>query len=240
MNFLVLLNQYSRSTMAEKDRETPLAAAAEEGNPSSKDGGEEAANNLSETRRRGCILKCCGCVTAILLVQVVSVVILVFTVFRVRDPAIRLNGVTVTRLELVTGTIPRPGVNMSLVADVSVKNPNYASFRYRNTTTALYYHGTLVGEARGPPGRARARRTTRMNITVDVITDRFTSSPYLSADVGSGILPVSSYSRIPGRVKLAGIIGKYIVVKMNCSMTVNVSSRAIQEQKCKRRVDLNF
>ncbi|OWM64285.1 late embryogenesis abundant protein At1g64065-like [Punica granatum] len=223
--------------MADKDQTRPLAATEEI--PVSSDGGEAEAH-LKKTRRKRCIIKCCGCVTAILLIQAVAIVILIFTVFRVRDPAIKMNRVTVTRLELINGTVPKPGVNMSLVADVSVKNPNYASFKYQNTTTTLYYHGALVGEARGPPGRARARRTMRMNITVDIITDRLISSTYLSADVRSGILSMSSYSRIPGRVKMIGIIRKYVIVKMNCSMTVNISSQAIKEQKCKRRVDLNF
>lgn len=192
-----------------------------------------------KSRNRRC-LKCCGCFAAFMLIQAVVIVVLIFTVFRVREPRINLNRVIITRLELINGSIPKPGVNMSLVADVSVKNPNVASFKYSNTTTTLYYHGTVVGEAHGPPGRARPRRTTRMNITVDIIPDRLMSSPNLSTDLTSGVLPMSSYSRIPGRVKMLKIIKKHVTVKMTCTMTVNISSQAIQEQKCKRKVNLNF
>ncbi|KAI4311467.1 hypothetical protein MLD38_036361 [Melastoma candidum] len=198
---------------------------------------DEAALYPKASQQRKWI-KCCGCVTALVLIQVVVVIVLIFTVFRVKDPVIRMNKVTVTRLELINGTTtPKPGVNMSLVADVSVKNPNVASFKYSNTTTMLYYHGTVVGEAYGPPGKSKPRRTMRMNISVDIITERLMSSPYLNEDIKSNLLPMSSFSRIPGRVKMI-FIKKHVVVTMNCSMTVNVSSQAIETQKCRRHVRL--
>ncbi|XWS35842.1 hypothetical protein CRYUN_Cryun20dG0030800 [Craigia yunnanensis] len=219
--------------MVERDQVRPLAPASDL--PSSDDG--EAALHLKKVRRRKCI-KCCGCIAALMIIQAVVIIILVFTVFRVKDPVIKMNGVTVTRLELINGTTPKPGSNISLIADVSVKNPNIASFKYRNTTTTLYYYGTVVGDARGAAGSAKARRTMRMNISVDMITDRLLASPNLVADVNSGTLTMSSYSRIGGRVNMLNIIKRHVTVKMNCSMTVNISSQAIQEQKCKRKVDL--
>ncbi|KAK6142776.1 hypothetical protein DH2020_023124 [Rehmannia glutinosa] len=170
--------------------------------------------------------------------QATVVVILIFTVFKVKDPVIRMNDVTVERLDLISGTTtPRPGSNMTLNADVSVKNPNYASFRYQNTTTTLYYRGAVIGEARGPPGRAKARRTMRMNVTVDVITDRVLNQPDLGSDINSGLITMSSYTVVGGRVKIF-VVKKHVTVRMNCSMTVNITSRAIQQQKCKRKVKL--
>lgn len=219
--------------MVEGEQVRPLAPARHR--LSSDD--DEVAKLLHGLRRRRCI-KCCGCVAAIILVHVVVVVILIFTVFEVKNPVIKLNGITIEKLELVNGTTPRPGVNMSLTADVSVKNPNYASFRYRNTTTTLFYRGTVIGEARGPPGKARARRTVSMNMTVDIIPDTLMSNPSLQTDYSSGIMPLSTYSRIPGRVKILRIVKKHVVVKLNCSISVNITSRSIQEQKCKRHVNL--
>ncbi|KAK0581460.1 hypothetical protein LWI29_014022 [Acer saccharum] len=219
--------------MVEKDQVRPLAAATD---PLSSDDYETALHH-KPSRKRTCI-KCCGCVTALLLITAIVIVILIFTVFRVKEPKIKLNGFTITRLELINGTIPKPGVNMSLVADVSVKNPNVASFKYPNTTTNLYYRGTVVGEVRGPPGRAKARRTLRMNITVDVITDRLLSNPNLITDAGTGLLTMDSYSRIGGRVNILNIFKRHVIVRMNCTLRVNISSQAIDEQKCKRKVDI--
>ncbi|KAK4415893.1 hypothetical protein Salat_2696700 [Sesamum alatum] len=210
----------------------PLALASDR--PTSSDDEESA---VPGTRRRRWV-KCCGCIAAVVLVQAIVVVILIFTVFKVKDPIIRMTGVTVQRLELIAGTTtPRPGSNMTLNAHVSVKNPNYASFKYQNTTTALYYRGTVIGEARVPPGRARARRTMRMNVTVDVMTDRILSQPHLSSDINSGLVAISSYTRVGGRVKMF-IIKKHVTVTMNCTITINATSQAIHQHKCKLKVKL--
>lgn len=95
-----------------------------------------------------------------------------------------------------------------------------------------------MGEARGPPGRAKARRTLRMNVTIDVITARVISSPDFVTDLGSGLLTMSSFSRVPGQVKILNLIKRHVVVKMNCTTTFNISTQAIKEQSCKRKVKL--
>ncbi|KAL3615676.1 hypothetical protein CASFOL_041337 [Castilleja foliolosa] len=216
------------------DQARPLAPAADRLISSDYD----ESSSPRKTRRRRQWVKCCAIAAALLLIKAAVIVALIFTVFKVKDPVIQMNGVAVERLDLVSGTtMPRPGSNMTLNADVSVKNPNYASFRYQNTTTAIYYRGVVIGEARGPPGRARARRTMRMNVTVDVMTDRVISQPGLGSDISSGLLTMSSYTVVGGRVKIL-MIRKHVTVRMNCSMTVNISSQAIQQMKCRRKVKL--
>ncbi|KAF5451664.1 hypothetical protein F2P56_026754 [Juglans regia] len=226
--------------MAEKKEQArPLAQATDR--LSSGDDDEEATLRKQKTRRKRCMIKCCGCIVAFVLILVVVILILIFTVFRVKDPTIKMNSISVTRLELINRMTPIFGINMSLKADVSVKNPNVASFKYKNTTITLFYRDMVVGEVQTPPGKAKARRTVHMNITVDIIVDRLMSQsniPDLLADVSSGLLTVGAYSRIPGRVKLWSIINKDVVVKLNCTLTVNISSRMIQDLKCKRKVSL--
>ncbi|XP_044492557.1 uncharacterized protein LOC123216225 [Mangifera indica] len=216
--------------MVEREQVWPLAR----GNDRLSSDSGEAASTVKKVRHRACV-KCCGYVIALVLILAVVMVILILTVFRVKEPKIKLNGFTVTQLQLISGTIPKPGVNMSFIADISVKNPNVASFRYSNTTTSLYYHGLLVGEARGPPGTTKAGRTLRMNVTVDIITDRLLSSPNLQSDYGAGLFPVDSYSRVGGRVNILNVFKRHVTVTMNCSTTFNISSQRIHEQKCKRK-----
>ncbi|GER26452.1 late embryogenesis abundant protein [Striga asiatica] len=213
------------------DQARPLASVR----PTSSDD-EEAEPTTAKSRRRRRLLVCSATAAGILLILAATAAALALTVFRIRDPVIRMNGVAVQRADLVAGTaMPRPGSNMTIAADVSVKNPNFATFRYRNTTTAIYYRGVVIGEARGPPGRARAQRTMRMNITVDVMMDRVLSQPDLASDLASGVVTMSSYTVVGGRVRVL-MIGKHVTVTMNCSMTVNITSRTIMEQRCRRRV----
>ncbi|KAK6920070.1 Late embryogenesis abundant protein, LEA_2 subgroup [Dillenia turbinata] len=219
-------------TMVEGEQVRPLAPAL--GRVSS-DGGA-ASLHQKKLRRRRCI-RCCGCIGAVYLIQVIVIIILIFTVFRVKDPVIKMNNVKVLHLDLINGTIPAPGSNMTLLADVSVKNPNYVSFKYGNTTTSVYYRGTLVGEARNGPGESKARRTSQMNVTVDIIVNQVLSNPNIKTDYESGTVSMTSYTRVGGKVKIL-FIKKHILVKMNCTITANVTSQQIDDLKCKKNVDL--
>lgn len=145
-----------------------------------------------------------------------------------------MNRVMVTRLELTNGSL-RQDVNVTLLADVSVKNPNVASFRFGNTTTTLYYGGTAVGEGRTPGGKARARRTLRLNMTLDVIPAKLMALPALRNELGSGALTVESYTRVDGRVKILSMIKKNVVVRLNCSITYHITTEDVRED-CRRHV----
>ncbi|KAL6565973.1 hypothetical protein OROHE_005028 [Orobanche hederae] len=215
----------------------PLAPAADR--PTiSDDEAPTTTTTAAESRRRKRWKKCCAFSAALLLLQAIAVVIIIFTVFRVKDPIIRMKGVTFERLDLISGdSLPRPGSNITLNVDVSVKNPNFGSFMYQNTTTAIYYRGAVISEAHGPPGRARARRTMRMNLKVDVMMDRVLSQLDLVSDINSGLLTVSTYTAVGGRVKI-WMIKKHVTVRMNCSMVVNITNQAIQKQECRRKVNL--
>ncbi|XP_076954528.1 late embryogenesis abundant protein At1g64065-like [Bidens hawaiensis] len=187
--------------MMEKEQVRPLAPATDHRHSNSSD--EETV--LKKTTRRRKYIKWCSCLVAALVIVVVVVVTLIFTIFKIKEPEIKMNGVTVDNLGLVNGTVPGPGTNMSLIADISVKNPNYSSFRYKKTTTSLYYHGAVIGEARGPPGQSKARRTARMNITLDIIVDSLLKDPQLQNDLGTGLLTMSSYTSVGGRIKILTI-----------------------------------
>ncbi|KAG5100870.1 hypothetical protein JHK82_045922 [Glycine max] len=219
--------------MLETEQARPLAPSIER-----QSSDEDNTTPHPQTQGHKKLIKRCACPLISLLLIAIVIIVLIFTVFRVKDPVITMNSIKITKLQLVNTMSQQPGANMSLVADVSVKNPNVASFRYSNTTTSLYYHGVIVGEARGPPGRAKARRTLRMNVTIDVITARVVSSPDFVTDLGSGLLTMSSFSRVPGQVKILNLIKRHVVVKMNCTTTFNISTQAIKEQSCKRKVKL--
>ncbi|GAV85089.1 LEA_2 domain-containing protein [Cephalotus follicularis] len=184
----------------------------------------------NKLHKRNCIM-CCGCVTALLLIIAVTMLVLIFTVFRIKDPIITMNQVTIQ--QMVNTSINRDLTqNVTLVADVSVKNPNVVSFKFGNTTTTASYGGTVVGEGRGPAGRAKAKRSIRMNITLDIMPQRLLAIPRFWSDVSSGALNMSSYTSISGKVKVLKIFNKHVVVRMNCTFTYNVSTQAILQDQC--------
>ncbi|KAG2681022.1 hypothetical protein I3760_11G125100 [Carya illinoinensis] len=127
----------------------------------------------------------------------------------------------------------------TVLADVSVKNPNAVAFRYGNSTTTVYYREERVGEGTIPHGKAKARRTQRMNMTMYIMLDKIFSAPSYGNDSSSGALPMSTFTKLSGRVKILKISKKNVVVQMNCTLTYNVMSQAIQDKKsCRSRVNL--
>ena len=55
---------------------------------------------------------------------------------------------------------------MSLGTVLAIKNPNYGSFKYKNPTSYVTYHGEVVGEAPIEQRYVPARH--KLNITTSV------------------------------------------------------------------------
>uniref|UniRef100_M1DFQ6 Plant cell wall protein SlTFR88 n=2 Tax=Solanum TaxID=4107 RepID=M1DFQ6_SOLTU len=189
-------------------------------------------------RRRRCI-KCCGCCIATILLLVVIMLVLGFTVFRVHEPSIRMNSVKIDGINyLNTSTTLQPNVNLTVSVDLSVKNRNSMSFKFNEATTSLFYDDVAIGEALTPPGTTKARRTLRMNVTVEIMVEKILRIPRLGSDLKSGELPVSTYTIINGRINMLNIIKKNIEVEMNCNMMVDLRNQYVRDIDCKKNVSL--
>ncbi|XP_061337894.1 late embryogenesis abundant protein At1g64065-like [Gastrolobium bilobum] len=166
-------------------------------------------------------VRCCGCVTALVLIFVVIIIVLAFTVYNVQDPEVRMNGVT-----LLNGTLANGATNnITLVADVSVKNKNAFTFRFGNTTTSVYYDGTGIGEGTTPPGKAKARRTMRFNVTMEIMAKKLLANPSLKSDlIIDQALNISSYTMIDGKVKILNMFKRKVVVELNCTIQYNITT----------------
>ncbi|KAL8543560.1 hypothetical protein ACS0TY_004208 [Phlomoides rotata] len=190
---------------------------------------------FTSRRRRKCI-KCCGCSVAVSLILVVTVLILMLTVLHVKDPLLKLNAVNIDGVDSLSGD--PSGRNLTLVADVSLKNPNAASFKFENTTTYVYYGDSLVGEGRTPAGRVGARRSIRVSVLVDVMVDKIVEVESFKSDLSKGVLGISTNTRMSGKVKITGVSKKSVVVEMNCTMNVNVNvnRQVIEDRKCRTSI----
>nr|AII99864.1 late embryogenesis abundant protein [Cicer arietinum] len=126
---------------------------------------------------------------------------------------------------------------LETMEDMSIKNPNIASFKFDNSTTSVYYRGILVADAQIPSGLAKARKTLHLNVPVVIMANRLASSPDLLKDVLEGKMIMNTYSILSGIAKI-WFIKKDVVVDMNCTMTINISDRAIQDINCQHKVIL--
>lgn len=220
--------------MAERDQVKPLAPQSHR-NRSDEDKALSEHLKFHHSRRK--YIKICGVFAAIILIFFVVIISLTFTIFQIRDPKIKMNSVTIQRFEFANGTL-RKDVNVSLLADVSVKNPNIAAFRFSNTTTEIYYGGVLVGKGMFPQGVAEARRTLRRNVTVEIVPAKISAVPTMNLDLAAGEFNISSFTRIAGKVKILGFVKRNVVVRLNCTMSYNVSGGGFQGQHCRNRVTM--
>ncbi|KZV44989.1 hypothetical protein F511_32735 [Dorcoceras hygrometricum] len=221
--------------MAEYMREQQKPSASETDLINTEESNPPSAKRTWRPYWKGII--CCGCCAAIFLILAMFVLILMFTVFRVKEPTLTMNSIKVQGLNLLENNKSlRPDMILTVEADVSIKNPNYVAFRFSNTTTSVYYDTYVIGEVVSPAGRAEAQKSVRTNVTIDIMVDKVMEVPRFRSDLGSGSLPVSSFTGIRGKVKVTGVFKKRVFVKMNCTMTWNLSSQAIQDRNCKNRV----
>ncbi|KAJ1254082.1 hypothetical protein BS78_K123500 [Paspalum vaginatum] len=180
-----------------------------------------------------CVLISCGIASTLIAVALLAVTL---TVYRVREPVMTMNAISLEDPGAAASSSPPP-LTLTVVADVSVKNPNAASLRYGATETSVYYRARQVGEALGPPGTAPARRTVRLNVTVDVALGALLGDPAFLEDVAAGAVAVATATRVRGRVAVLGaLVRRRVVLEMNCTATVAVTDMSISDQSCQQRV----
>lgn len=192
---------------------------------------------LKRIRAGGRGRKVCIAIAAALVVIALVFVVLGFTVFRPRHAITTINSFSLGVLQ--TGNTSFGvgiDVNATLLVDLSVTNPNRASFSYPGGGTAeLFYRGKLAGVAAIPPGAIGAGETLRMNVTLTVLAGRLIADSNVYSDVLSGSLAVTTYTRIAGKVTVLGLLKLRTVTYTTCDVVVNIASRSISSSDCKYR-----
>jgi hypothetical protein len=115
----------------------------------------------------------------------IIIIILVFAVFKARDPDVWVNGVKLADLNITYGTLV-PRVRLSLDLNLTVHNPNRANYKYDNGSSTLYYQEIEVGRADIPAGRLSARETKTQSVTLNVQADQFLKGPNITHDFAAG------------------------------------------------------
>ncbi|KAL3569959.1 hypothetical protein D5086_029849 [Populus alba] len=104
----------------------------------------------------------------------------------------------------------RVDVNVSLDVDLSIKNPNKVSVKYKNSSAFLNYRGQVVGEAPIPAGKILADKTQPINVTVTLMADRLLSDSQLLSDVMAGAIPFNTLTKISGKASIFNLFNVHI------------------------------
>ncbi|KAL7214195.1 hypothetical protein ACSBR1_026588 [Camellia fascicularis] len=132
-----------------------------------------------------------------------------------------------------TFNIATSSFNLTMNAELGVKNPNFGPYKYRNTTVEFYYGVTLVGTAIIPKSKVGHLKTKKFNVAVNLITPpSLLSDTKLASDISFGLLPLSSQSKLSEKVKLILIMNKKKSTQMSCTMNVNIKTQQLQDVMC--------
>ncbi|BBN15998.1 protein MpLEA-like55 [Marchantia polymorpha subsp. ruderalis] len=183
-------------------------------------------------RRRACHI-CCGISTALLLAFVILILILSFTVFKAKDPRITVTGMSLQSFAASLDPIRLSWrLDVSLHLNVTVRNPNVASFKYENSSTYLFYRGLEVGRAAIPAGKVEAKKSSEFSTYLEIKAVDVPNDANLTGDVTAGIIPVSTYSRIRGRLNVINIFKRHAISTSDCSANLIISNTTLRDFKC--------
>ncbi|KAL7183707.1 hypothetical protein ACSBR2_025982 [Camellia fascicularis] len=160
--------------------------------------------------------------------QIVIGIVIGLTIMKVKNPKFRVRSATFETFNVATSSF-----NMTMNAELGVKNPNFGPYKYRNTTVEFYYGVTLVGTAIVPKSKAGLLKTKKFNVAVNLIAPpSLQSDTKLASDISFGLLPLSSQSKLSGKVELMLIMKKKKSTQMSCTMNVNIKTQQLHDVMC--------
>jgi len=170
---------------------------------------------------------------ALLVMIIIVVVVLALTVFKARAPKVQINAI-----DLETFSIGADSLNMSLLLDLTVYNPNRVSFKYSEGLTRLVYYGDPVGKAVIPAGGVPSRGDEYLSVLLFLEAARVLVNENLPGNIVSGRLPVVATTTLAGTVTVLGVFKHHAVTTSECDITVFVANATLDSFYCRHAVKL--
>lgn len=184
--------------------------------------------------RRGLKI-CCGVTAIVLLIVVVALVILSLTIFKPKQPEITAKPIGLEDIQF--SMIPVVSLNVTVSMMVTIENRNYGSFKYRNSTAYVTYHGATVAEIPIEPDTVPSRGHINTTSNVEIMGDKLVSSPYFWEDVTAGTLNLTSAATLHGKVSVFKFLKLHATAFSTCDISVFIQSRDFKVT-CKSKVKL--
>ncbi|XP_022774050.1 late embryogenesis abundant protein At1g64065-like [Durio zibethinus] len=214
--------------MAEK-RESPYPLVSDNGHPRS---GEESAAAYSKELKKKKRMKCLLYIVLFAVFQTGIILLFALTVMRIKKPKFRVrSGSFVEPFNIETGA--SPSFNLRMNTQFTVKNTNFGHFKYEAGNVTFAYRDTTVGVAIIEKARARARSTKKVDVMVVLSSSSLSNTNELGSDIRSGVLRLTSYSNLDGKIHLMKVIKRKKSAQMNCTMDIEIATKTLGNIICK-------
>ncbi|XVE58449.1 hypothetical protein DITRI_Ditri04bG0170200 [Diplodiscus trichospermus] len=214
--------------MAEKT-ESPYPLAP--GNGHSRNDQESAAAHSKELKKKK-RMKCLFYIVLFAVLQTGIILFFALTFMRIRNPKFRVqSGSFIDSFDV--GTEASHTFNLRMNTRFTVKNTNFGHFKYEPGTVTFAYRGTPIGQASIQKARARARSTKKFDAVVELRSRSLSNTSELGRDISSGVLRLTSYSKLDGKIHLMKVIKRNKSAQMNCTMEIKISSKTLGNVMCR-------
>ena len=181
-------------------------------------------------------LKICLAVSLLFLVIVTIMIVTLFmTIFKPKNPEITVHPVGLEDFQFSLS--PNLTINVTLGMIITIRNPNYGSFQYINSTSYVKFHDTVVAEVPIEAELVPARSQINVNTSADFMVAKLINDPNFLSDVLGGTLNFTSTIALPGKARMLNIIKLKATSYSTCDISVNISSRNV-DTNCKSKIKL--
>ena len=142
---------------------------------------------------------CCGLTLIFLVIATAVVTTLWFTTFKPKEPRVVLDNFHL--LYFPNGTLT---VKVDLV--VNVNNPNYGTFKYKNTTVKVRYREVIAAHVSIGPRLLPARGKVKFNVSANILAYKMVPSPEFEEDLRLGSFNFTASAIIKGKVKALKVL----------------------------------
>ncbi|XP_050255090.1 late embryogenesis abundant protein At1g64065-like [Quercus robur] len=170
-------------------------------------------------------------IAAFVVFQTIVILVFALIVMPVKITKVWL-GNNVKFHNVTTSNSTSPSFDINFTTQLRVYNTNFGPYKYDSTIATFMYKGVSVGQVTIPKGKAGLRSTKKVGVTVNVNSKDLPTSANLAGDLDSGLLMLNNHSKLSGKVELMFIMKKKKSVEMNCTMTINLSSKEIHSMIC--------
>ncbi|KAL4347544.1 hypothetical protein GQ457_17G024710 [Hibiscus cannabinus] len=219
--------------MAEKSGDSPYPLAPSNGHTQSDQVVAPANSNDVKKRNR---TKCLLYILLFAVFQTGIILVFVLTVMRTKHPKFRVRAGSFVDTGFNVGTEASPSFDLRMNTQFTVKNTNFGDFKYQVGSVTFAYRGTPVGEATIERSRVGIKSTKKVDVLIELRSNSLslnTTNKELGSDISSGILPLTSYSKLEGKIQLLKVIKRKKSALMNCTMEIDVLSRKLGNITCK-------
>ncbi|MED6142898.1 hypothetical protein PIB30_001665 [Stylosanthes scabra] len=168
---------------------------------------------------RICMVVCC----VLIIVVTIILVTISLTILKPKDPDVSIHPFGLDNFQIIqpnATTVP-----LGLV--ITIVNPNYGRFKYRNCTGYLSYHGAMIAEAKLVTGIVPARSTFNITTIAGIMNQKLMDDTQFWSDAEAGTFNFKTKIALPGKVIMLKIFKKKATVQVACDLSFKLKLTSI-------------